>query len=722
MQRFRLFVICLLLAPGVLYAQSGQNAVIHQRPATALIFFLFFILLVVLATAFLLAVKTKEVISASRKQNAGNDKQRFSAYIRNLNSGQIATYLRHKQNRHLHEKPSGPGRGTVLPVIILFLAATFLCQPLFAQSPSPGTDSALLSEKGIIITVTLLLIPILMGIVLMVVKVRNVLKEYHNRQNLKEAERLAEYLNGLPEAETAAILQKRKAALDFELSHSELSGTLAPDDTKGLVNNVNPVSSAPVVERKKRALKRPNIDPELARLILWYIGCATFWLLFGTTIGEYIGIKFVAPDADHISWLSFGRLRPVHTNAVFWGWASLGMLGLGYYVVPMVSNTPLASLKKGWYSLYCINAAVILGSLCLMAGINNGGGEYREYTWPVMLLFGIGLILTLSNFMQTIAKRTTKEIYISNWYIVSAIIFTLVIAFVAYFPLWQDGLGETIIQGYYMHQGVGMWFMLFTLGIVYYFLPQQLNQPIYSYSLGILAFWTQILFYTLIGTHHFIFSSIPWWLQTVAIVGSLGMAIPVIAGTTNFVMTFKGAWYKIAGSYTLPFFLVGIVFYFTGSMQGTAEAFRSTNLIWHFTDFTVAHSHLTMYGIICFFVWAGIYAVVPRLTGKEPPQVTVGAHFWLALIGLLFYTIPLMYGSTLKGLMWVQGKPFINGVVFMAPYWLWRAIGGSLMWLSHLFFAYNLYRMLVAEGVIDVKETALKQLEPGEAQEVTIVS
>jgi cytochrome c oxidase cbb3-type subunit 1 len=344
----------------------------------------------------------------------------------------------------------------------------------------------------------------------------------------------------------------------------------------------------------------------------------------------------VAPDADHVSWLSFGRLRPVHTNAVFWGWASLGMLGLGYYVVPRVSNTKLANMTYGWYALWLINAAVILGTICLMAGINNGGGEYREYIWPVALLFAIGIILTAINFLQTIARRTTREIYISNWYIIAAIIFAIVITVVAYIPYWQSGLGETIIQGYYMHQGVGMWFMLFTLGIVYYFLPQQLNKPIYSYSLGILAFWTQILFYTLIGTHHFVFSSIPWWLQTVAIVGSAGMAIPVIAGTTNFILTFKGAWYKIKDSYTLPFFLVGIIFYFTGSMQGTAEAFRSTHLIWHFTDFTVAHSHLTMYGIICFFLWAGIYAIVPRITGREAPQITIGAHFWLALIGLMF--------------------------------------------------------------------------------------
>jgi len=386
------------------------------------------------------------------------------------------------------------------------------------------------------------------------------------------------------------------------------------------------------------------------------------------------------------------------------------MLGLAYYVVPRVSNVKLANIKYGWYTLWLINAAVILGTLCLMAGINNGGGEYREYIWPVTLLFAAGLVLTLINFLQTIARRTTKEIYISNWYIVAAIIFAIIITIVAYIPYWQNGLGETIIQGYYMHQGVGMWFMLFTLGIVYYFLPQQLNKPIYSYSLGILAFWTQILFYTLIGTHHFVFSSIPWWLQTVAIVGSAGMAIPVIAGTTNFILTFKGAWYKIKDSYTLPFFLIGIIFYFTGSMQGTAEAFRSTNLIWHFTDFTVAHSHLTMYGIISFFLWAGIYAIIPRITGKEAPQITIGAHFWLALIGLMFYTIPLMYGSTLKGLLWMEGKPFIDGVTLMAPYWLWRAIGGSLMWLSHLFFVYNMYKMLAARNIIDVRETAIQQL------------
>ena len=451
--------------------------------------------------------------------------------------------------------------------------------------------------------------------------------------------------------------------------------------------------------------------PELSRLVIWYLITATFWLIFGTTVGEYLGIKFVAPDADSLSWLSFGRLRPVHTNTVFWGWASLGMLGLGYYSVPRVGNKPLFSYKLGWYALYLINATVLLGNIALMAGINNGGGEYREYIWPIMLLFGIALALTLYNFLKTIARRETKEIYISNWYIVAAIMFGITIAIVAYVPAWQNGLGETIIQGYYMHQGVGMWFMMFTLGLVYYYLPQQLNKPIYSYSLGILAFWTQILFYTLIGTHHFVFSSIPWWLQTVAIFGSVGMVIPVAAGTTNFLMTLKSGWYQLADSYTLPFFLVGTIFYFTGSMQGTAEAFRSTNLLWHFTDFTVAHSHLTMYGIISFFLWAAIYTLLPRLTRNEAPQITVGAHFWLALIGLLFYTVPLMYGSTIRGKMWMEGLPFIDSVVLMAPHWLWRAIGGTLMWISHFFFAYNLYKMMPSTQIVDVNEKAIEILQ-----------
>lgn len=697
-----LIALLLVIFPAISLAEQPQ---LTTGPSGGWLFFFFFMAILLLAIASWLKSETKKAMRF-RQQNQPDQSSRYAHWLHQFDSRQLSQLLSWRQKKR--QSGTHNSASSKIFLLLLLLGSSTLSM---AQDVAPAGNASILSETGIVITIVLLLIPILAGIIIMMLKVMKLRRDLKARQDNKKANEFAAYLQQLPEDDLDQALQKRKEALDFSLQNNELSGQLPAEDKRGLVNNASPVENLPVVALKKKAVKRPHIDPRLAKLVLWYLAAATFWLLFGTSIGEYVGIKFVAPDADHISWLSFGRLRPVHTNSVFWGWASLAMLGLGYYAVPRVSNTKLYSYRWGWYALILINAAVIIGSLCLMAGINNGGGEYREYVWPVMAMFGLGLLLTLINFLRTIARRTTKEIYISNWYIVSAIIFTLVIAAVAYLPWWQDGLGETIVQGYYMHQGVGMWFMLFTLGLVYYFLPQQLNKPIYSYSLGILAFWTQILFYTLIGSHHFVFSSIPWWLQTVAIVGSAGMAIPVTAGTTNFIMTFKGSWYKIADSYTLPFFLVGIIFYFTGSMQGTAEAFRSTNLIWHFTDFTVAHSHLTMYGIICFFMWAGIYAVVPRLTGQEPPQITVGAHFWMALIGLLFYTVPLMIGSTLKGLLWLNGKPFMEGVVLMAPYWLWRAIGGSLMWLSHIFFAYNMYRMYKRPATVDIKQQALNQLQ-----------
>jgi cytochrome c oxidase cbb3-type subunit 1 len=328
-----------------------------------------------------------------------------------------------------------------------------------------------------------------------------------------------------------------------------------------------------------------------------------------------------------------------------------------------------------------------------MAGINNGGGEYREYIWPVASLFAAGLFITFLNFYKTIARRKTTEIYVSNWYILAGCIWTLVLVIIAYLPFYQDGMGETIIQGYYMHQGVGMWFMTFTLGLIYYYLPTALNKPIYSYSLGILAFWTQMLFYTMIGTHHFIFSPLPWWLQTVAIVFSVGMFIPVIAGTTNFLMTIRGSWDSVRHSYVIPFLLVGVIFYFVGSSQGSFQAFRFTNYVWHFTDFNVAHSHMTMYGIISFFLWGCIYFLVPQLTGRQPRQVFVGMHFWFAFIGLMAYMFSLMIGGTLKGMSWIEEKPFIESVALMMPYWVWRSVGGTLMLLSHGVFAANLYGM-----------------------------
>ena len=640
------------------------------------------------------------------------DGENMEVLFENMDSKQIDTFLKLKNRNNAGRGDNEDTdykhkiKSTASIILLLLVSNTAMAQDMAEQRNN------LMSQPGIIITILLLALPLLLAFILVINKAGKAVRKVTNDKKLKQAALLVQNLKSVDDQQLEQQLEQRKKSLDFKLRNNELAGDESADDLKGIIQNVSDKHEVHFTALKKKAAPRPALDPAITKLILWFLGCAAFWLVIGSAIGEYVGIKFVVPDADHVSWLSFGRLRPVHTNIVFWGWASLGILGLGYYVVPTVSNTKLYSIKWGWIALILTNLQVTIGSICLMAGINNGGGEFREYIWPVMALFAVALILTFINFFKTVANRTTKEIYISNWFIVSALLFTIIVALTAYLPFWQNGIGETIIQGYYMHSGVGMWFTLFTVGLLYYFIPQQLNKPIYAYSLGILAFWTQILFYTIIGTHHFVFSAIPWWLQTVAIVGSMGMIIPVVAATINFSMTFKGHWNKVANSYSLPFFLTAVVYYFVVSMQGTAEAFRFTNLIWHFTDFTVAHSHLGFYGIITFAIWGGAYAIIPRLTGKEPPQHLVGAHFWLAFIGLLLYAVPLMIGGTLKGLMWMDNKPFIESVIMMFEYWVWRAIGGSLMFISHLIYFYNFYKMThKSVEDIDIKAEAFKQLE-----------
>jgi len=596
--------------------------------------------------------------------------------------------------------------------ISLFLS--FYSLPLFAQNED-GVSKVAFKHFAIIAAVVFAILLLLLLVVIMVIRLNKLLGKAKYKRKEKELKAIHKELLDLEGKELDEMLEKRREALLFKLKGNELAGEDVPVDKKGIVSQASSKLEIPFVSEKKYLREAINVDPGLRKLIIAFIGMSAFWLVFGTSVGEYLGIKFVAPDADHVAWLSFGRLRPVHTNTVFWGWASMAMIGLANFVIPRTSNTKLYSLKVGWWSFGLINAAVLIGDIFLMAGINNGGGEYREYIWPVMGLFGFGLILTLYNFYKTIATRKVSEIYISNWYIIAALAWTLVMVTIGYLPWYQDGLGETIVQGYYMHNAVGMWFMTFTLGLIYYFLPASLNKPIHSYSLGVLAFWTQMLFYTMIGSHHFIFSPIPWWLQTIAIVFSVGMFIPVFSGTTNFLLTMRGSWKAISESYVLPFILVGVIYYFLGSSQGSIEAFRFTNYAWHLTDYTVAHSHMTMYGIICFMLWGCIYYLMPRLMGREPKQSLVGMHFWLAFVGLLLYEFSMMIGGTIKGVMWMEGVPFIQTVVMMAPYWLWRAVGGSLMLVSHIVFAYNMYVVCKKKPIRDIEPAA--ELEESENSE-----
>src|SRR5258708_17274115 len=427
----------------------------------------------------------------------------------------------------------------------------------------------------------------------------------------------------------------------------------------------------------------PRQDPPAAGAVTAsvayeYLAWATVWLLVGTVAGLVPAIKLNWPDFLAISWLSFGRVRPIHTSTVFWGWSTMALVGLAFYVVSRTSRAPLWSPALARTALWLWNAAVFGGVVTLSAGWSRGPQEYREWVWPLAVLLGLGVVLNGYNIYRTVGTRQLPEVYISNWYILGAFCWLPILYVTAYLPFYQSGVGNVVIQGYYMHTAVGMWFTMLALGTTYYALPRLLGRPIYSYALGVLGFWTNMLFYTVIGAHHFIFSPVPHWLQTTAILFSVGMMVPVWAGTGNFLLTLRAAPHAVRRSYALHFFVVGILGYGLGSSQGTFEAFRTANIYLHFTNFTVGHSHATMYGFIAFIIWGAAYGLVQQFTGRAPNPLAVGVHFWLALVGVLTYVIAISIAGILQGLAWVAGQSFIVSVIAAEPMWLCRRIGGPL--------------------------------------------
>jgi cytochrome c oxidase cbb3-type subunit 1 len=434
-------------------------------------------------------------------------------------------------------------------------------------------------------------------------------------------------------------------------------------------------------------------DRALRAVFAAYTAAATVWLLFATGIGVLLAYKFGAPDFGPGAWLSFGRLRPIHTNATFYGWASLGLVGIAYYVTARSSGTSLYSPKLAWIGLALFNIAALAGTIALDMGYSDGNLEYREWLWPIRLVFLAALVVTAWNLIVTVMQRSSEDIYLSNWYILGGVLWTCVIAIVAVLPWYQYGLGQVAVSGYYMHNAVGMWFTPLALGIFYYAIPKLLSRPIYSYALGVFAFWTNLVFYPIIGAHHFLFSPLPWWLQTTAIMFSVAMLVPVWGGSANFLLTMRGRTRDMVHSYPLMFIFVGVLNYLLSSTQGTFEAFRSLQEVWHMTNFTVGHSHWTMYGFVTFSVWGGIYALLPLATGKAPGRMGMALHFWMAAVGGSIYVVSLSIGGTIQGLNWIHGKPFIQSVIDMQPYYVWRGVGGALMFLSHIVFAWNVWRM-----------------------------
>jgi len=432
---------------------------------------------------------------------------------------------------------------------------------------------------------------------------------------------------------------------------------------------------------------------QTAAIVYAYVASSAFWLVLGSAYGVILAWKLVFPDALAFEFLSYGRIRPVHTASLLLGFLSLGLTGIAYLVVARTSERSIWSPLLAYAALFFWNAALLAGFITLSLGVTRGPVEYREWITPVAGLFAIGVMLNGLNILVTLIRRRTTELYISNWFILAGFACLPVLYLVAYLPAFDAGSANIIIQGYYMHVVLGLWFTPLVLGITYWALPILLNKPIYSYGLGVLAFWGNLVFYTLIGAHHFIFAPTPWWLQSTAILVGLGMMVPVWASTGNFLLTMRGSWRFMRHEPASWFLFCGALFYGLASSQGTLQAFRPVNLLVHFTNYTVGHAHFAAYGFVSFLLFGAVYALVPRLTHRDCPKTLMATHFWLALIGLALYVLAMTIAGLRQGLSWASGAAFIESVTAIAPWYLLRAIGGSLMAASHLLFAWNLWCM-----------------------------
>ncbi len=428
---------------------------------------------------------------------------------------------------------------------------------------------------------------------------------------------------------------------------------------------------------------RVDADRSSAFPVFMFIAFACFWLLIGV----------------QQAWLSFGRIRSVHLNAVIYGWSSNAALAVILWVLPRLLRTRLHGAIWAMVGGTFINAGIVAGIGAIAAGWTDGM-EYLEIPWQIDIFIFAGFALIILSALYTLVNRRVEHLYVSVWYMIAALLWFAVLFFVANLPGVHTGVQQATTNWWYGHNALGLWFTPVSVGAIYYFLPKIIGRPVVSYNLSLLGFWTLAFFYGQVGGHHLIGGPIPGWLTTLSIVQSVMMIIPVIAFTINMKGTLKGQMHLARYSPTLRFMMFGGLMYLASSVQGSFEALRSVNSVTHFTHFTVAHAHLGMYAFVSMVMFGAIYFMLPRVLDWEWPYPRlITLHFWLAAVGMAIYFIGLSIGGWLQGMAMLDAaRSFNESVTLTAPWLKSRSVGGLLMTLGHLVFVGHFFAMALRFG------------------------
>ncbi len=454
------------------------------------------------------------------------------------------------------------------------------------------------------------------------------------------------------------------------------------------------------------------------------------WGIVGMLVGVIIAAQLVWPalNLSEIGpWFSFGRLRPLHTNAVIFAFGGCGLFATSYYCVQRTCNTRLFGGKLAAFTFWGWQAVIVLAAITLPLGLTTGK-EYAELEWPIDILITLVWVSYAIVFFGTIATRKVKHIYVANWFYGAFILAVALLHVVnsmeipvglfKSYPVYA-GAVDAMVQWWYGHNAVGFFLTTGFLGMMYYFVPKQAGRPVYSYRLSVVHFWALIFTYMWAGPHHLHYTALPDWTQSIGMVFSLILFAPSWGGMINGIMTLSGAWHKLRTDPILKFLIVSLSFYGMSTFEGPMMSIKTVNALSHYTDWTVGHVHAGALGWVGFITIGSIYYLLPRLFGR--PQMysikLIEAHFWVATIGIVLYIAALWVAGVQQGLMWRQinadgtlTHAFIDSVSASMHLYIIRVIGGTLYLVGMFLMAYNTYRTIMAGKPVDAPIPTVSQV------------
>ncbi|MDP0563098.1 MAG: cytochrome-c oxidase, cbb3-type subunit I [Candidatus Endonucleobacter sp. (ex Gigantidas childressi)] len=434
------------------------------------------------------------------------------------------------------------------------------------------------------------------------------------------------------------------------------------------------------------------------------------WGVVGMSVGLLIASQLVFPELNFdLPWTSFGRLRPLHTNAVVFAFGGCALFCTSYYVVQRTCQTTLAFPRLAAFTFWGWQLVIVLAAITLPMGYTTSK-EYAELEWPIGILLAIVWVAYAIVFFATITKRKIKHIYVANWFYGAFIITVAILHIVNKVSLPVSltksysayaGAVDAMIQWWYGHNAVGFFLTAGFLGIMYYFVPKQAGRPIYSYRLSVVHFWSLIAIYIWAGPHHLHYTALPDWSQSLGMVMSLILLAPSWGGMINGIMTLSGAWHKLRTDPILRFLVVSLSFYGMSTFEGPMMAIKTVNALSHYTDWTIGHVHSGALGWVAMVSFGALYHLIPKVYGLKSMYSIplINAHFWLATIGTVLYIVSMWVNGITQGLMWravnADGTltySFIESVLASGSGYMVRAVGGGFFLLGMLIMAYNVYR------------------------------